>query len=311
MNYKSFIIMFLLFNVFYIPLVFSSSSKIDQLKKERDKKHEAFLEMTSQIDQCGEELKILENQVVNADKEISSKRVFCQDMTSDVEYQKCLDSISEIITHLENLQNLTMDTQKRCPLFAAKSFLDRLLQAIQSAEDDRMKLNKRYQFIVFESNMNQSIYEENKLSTCYNSVLKIDGNILYWANKVRMEVVTSQDMYLINQGLSALEVSRDYISSLKEVCLSSVDSQQSSSHPNYADLIEKKEKQVKEKVEQIFAIGESIDFQQAAKTMCKILEDKNKDTVSLCENPLNNPSWIYSAHYLLNAEDKQNQEKPL
>ena len=47
-----------------------------------------------------------------------------------------------------------------------------------------------------------------------------------------------------------------------------------------------------------------MDFETSSQKLCQALTKQNKDHLGLCEEPLNNLSWIYSAHYLWMEKDQ-------
>ncbi len=44
---------------------------------------------------------------------------------------------------------------------------------------------------------------------------------------------------------------------------------------------------------------DDLTFEQSSEIICRHLKEKDADRFGLCENPINNPSWIYSVNHFL------------
>ena len=305
MFYKLFVIIVLVFDIFYAQLVFSADSVVLQLRRDRQIKHQAFIDSANQFTQCSEELWSLVGQIDVLHESVLSKGVICDEINSSDKYKECIGLISQSISDLKNLKSVVLDAQRRCPLFNSRSSVNKLTGLIDSLESDLITLNERYKYVVMDENVKVAVYDRNKLSKCYTSLQNLSSRIYLWIDRINLNLVGfSRDLYPVTQGLSALEIYEDYFLNIKDICLKTADPEKTRDHETYVGLIENKYNEIKEAIATVFGNHENFPFEENATMMCtELTSDTDHASYSviegLCQEPLNNPSWIYSAHYFL------------
>ena len=302
MFYKLFIRAFLLCGVCYIQFAFSSS--LSQLRQERENKYQEFIKSANNIKQCNKELRGLEGQINAVHKNILSKQSDCGKIDRGDKYKECVSFVSQSIVSLKDLKNVVLDTQKKCPLFDSESLIDRLSKLINFIEPELITLNGRHEFIAMDDIASVNVYNKNKLLKCSISLRHLSEGVSFWIDNVNWSLIgPSKDLYPVLQSFSALRIYEDYFLTTKEICLTTTDPEKTKDYDKYIKRIETRDKELKEEINTFFNRYSVFPFEENAAIICNTLG--NSDAVTkdvekdLCEEPLNNPSWIYSAHYLL------------
>ena len=316
MFYRFCLILSLFYALSYVPFIFSAEKTLFDLKKERENNQQYFSEMASQYQQCHKVLQESTDRFNNLQEEILEKEALCEKPRSSDEYKECIGSLSGIITDLQNLREPVSGLQKSCPLFSSETLIRRLSRTISELEIEFDHLSGRNDFIAMDVSGTQNMYERDKLSECLDSLRIIGNGVLGWRIIINLTLSgLVPDLYKVTQGLLAFKIYNDYALQTLALCDENVDPEKTNNYELYANRIDEENKKRDEFIfESSKRYGPS-KFNENAEKICQFLANKRGSSdnhraasAELCVNPLNNPSWIYSAHYLVKNDYPESLE---
>ena len=235
--------------------------------------------------------------VVNQTKTAQIKSV-CESLDTFNDYVNCLNVKKDLILAIESLIDSAQNS-----LCSSPAYLDHVVKDLQSIlqtlQTEYITLSKA-RYLIFEhqralqqEQINQEVIDESGPAFCemdihniYQDILleftinnypKIGGSVL--------RPIEQGDLYKLNQSITKYRILTDKLLSLSEVC-----------SLQHLPLIEDVH-QMMTQFENNFKDNNSI-FDQTSKYTCEKLNQSNEEAV-LCENPINNSSWIYSSHHFL------------
>ena len=275
-----------------------SPASIDQIKKERKIKAQSFANHLSQVHSCKKALDHLFTQVADIKNTLSKNEELCGTIHTERQLNQCFQFRSDTLNEMEALKSSASNFKTQCsfPVFRKKMELihENLELPLNSLNRSLSLLTDIKREVAHYKRTQFQIYNKYKLLDCHLNAPIVEMSL--WDLKAQ-RAFDNGNIHLIKQSLRALEVLNDYISTLYSLCNGdeaeeTALNQTASSH---LKNIVTNSQNILDNAKNKFS---DFSFDQLSQKMCQNLKDTNKDLFGLCEDPLNNPSWVYSAHCL-------------
>ena len=310
--FKSFITvcLFLATSICFSNFSHSKTSDIASIQKNRSLKKNKFLKFTDHIANCGKELLDISHKAGQITKGFTSKMDSYRSVQTRQQFNELQAHKEQTISHVDVLKKNIKYIKNRCPLLnesislektdTMKKKLNSRLSVLQGVEDH----------IDYMRDYNTELYDKGKLFLCW---------INLGSNKKHIGLVNLTfnvsfdigDIHFIKTKLNTLNMLYDYASTYIKLC----DVDNSLKKALAMDISHDEERRVllsASSLKSILDYGQTIlakaqkryedhfDFQTMANLSCSRLEKTKADLGGICEIPLDNPSWAYSAHYFEN-----------
>ena len=298
MIYQLFITgLLVIINSFSFSALADAEKTVKDMEQERNYHRRLFLNYMNSTKMCEEQSQDLLSQILVIKSKIPETKQQCDTSSMDTseKYQKCthaLSQLSSMINHLgHNIANANVKFQEDCPQFAPAITIEmsRLSHTMGRLGYRHDYLSDQHELGLYGQNVNQDIYKnQSKTFYCETDMRNIIRIISALDFNIFLRAFLS-DIYYFNKTLSTIRVFNDQFRETARLC--AVDD---------PEFLEKEKRIEKTLLELENNELNKISFEEAANQSCKWLEEEAVET-SLCENPVNTPSWKYSIHKILEA----------
>ena len=204
--------------------------------------------------------------------------VYCRNTKKDI-----MTSIQSIIHSAQNTVCSKPDSMEDT-IKELKSVLKPLQNEYAILSEANRTISIRHDYFIQTTKTNKENVEENKIPWCRSNLRQAHTGIIVEFTAHNILKIEKGDLYKINKSLNKCKILLDQMSNLSQIC-------------DLQDLSRLEDaKQMVTQFENNF--GHDSIFEQTSKYACETLNQSDIGAV-LCENPIDNPSWIYSAHYFL------------
>ena len=287
-----------IFLVFFINVVYAEQQK-DSLTQEiqtaRQNTHLNFKTQADLIQYCTQEMSSVSSQAVIIKHNISEINNHCRNLDTEDQINECINSKETVLNKMKSLAQTVSIIQTRC--FADFS-LNRIVHSVNALEKDLMIFQGRYTRWLQRREQNKQEEYQNRPLLCSLDVGFRYRQMIDWDTQIKMASF-SGDVYTFNKGVSAIAVLNDYIQILAGLCIQEEpDNPLSQSDLALVQEIHTRTQKSQELADQTVHQINNVDLDQWPKKWCSQQENTSSQVIQeLCQNPLNNPSWTYSAYY--------------
>lgn len=299
-------IIFFLSSTLYTQSGFSENIA-EEIKKAREASRSRFKQKTNEIQNCTEEINHLSSKITHLKQDISEKALVCKALDNADQFKECTQLKKKAIDKIKNLAKMTVETRERCLLFEFSPILTKIDSIIPSMQSDLSSMNDQYQRLVEykkEQKTSRKIeHDKDKYFDCRGDIWTQSSVLVDWYLPIKTAHRTG-NLYYFKKGMSALKIINDAIATQAQICLDINISNDKEVQENLEE-IKQEIKDIKETVQEnqafvdeLTPLAQDVDFDQWSKKYCEYLKNERELDLDLCENPINNPSWMYSVHYL-------------
>ena len=298
---KKFLLHFVLL-VFFIKISFAlqkTDSITQDIQKARENTHLHFKAQTDLIQHCVQELRLISSQTLLIQNNISKTTNSCHILNTEDQIKGCIDSKKTILEKMKSLAQTISQTQTRCfSIFHHQAALNRMAYSIHSLEKDLMIFQGRYTRWTQRKKENKQDEYQNGPLLCSLDIGFQYRQMIDWDTQIKMASLIG-DVYTFNKGISAIAVLNDYIQILAEFCTQEEpDNPFSQKALTLVQEIQNRVQKSQELTDQTMNQADHTNLDQWPKQWCSQWNTTPPQTIKeLCQNPLNNPSWTYSAYY--------------
>jgi len=266
-----------------------------------------FYSYVETTEYCIQDINALSKELTDTISQINTleTKSICENIDTFGKYVSCLNTKADVIARITGLiqsaQNILCSNKAHLDSIVKE--LQFILQPLQTEYEillEASSLISAHQRALQTTQTRKEATEELEPGFC-----EIDIIDTYQSISTEFEIHNSQrangslypieegNLYKWNQAITKCRILNDKIFSLSEVC--NLQSFSSFNSFNNIPVVEDAQ-QMMIQFENNFA--DPNIFEQTTQYACKKLKE-SKIGSSLCENPLNNLSWIYSIHYFL------------
>lgn len=262
-----------------------------------------FYSYIENTEYCIQDINTLSNKMTHTMNQISTSNIklICENLDTFNGYAKCLNVKKDVILSIKSLIQSAQNVL--CSNNAYLNSMIRELQSILQPLQNEYEMLSEARSLIFahhralqEEQINKEIVNESRSTICeidirnaYESIIAEFTIHNFYTVNGNLYPIEQGDLYKLNRGMDKCRILSEKILSLSEIC-----------NLQHLPLIE----DVQQMMTQFESNFENPNiFDQTIKYTCEKLRQSDPG-VNLCENPVNNPSWIYSAHYFLEESIK-------
>ena len=302
----AYIFLFLISNMYFSYFAYSKIPDIDKIQTARVRAKQGFLKFTRHIRDCGEELLDLTEKTDQIMMDISSKRDLYYSVQTQEQFDDLKKDRSLSVSYIDGLKKNIQFLKNRCSLLNDTAFIRKADSIKQKLDSHISVLDGVNEHILFIRDVNTKIYNKDKLFDCW---LKADNvESMGWDELSFILAQNVGDTFTMKAELNSLNIKYDFTSTYIDLC--NIDKSVEIALASGLGKTDREKvlisaeglKSIKEKSQEILnavqkAYKENFDFQRLAKLKCSRLNERNADLAGICETPLDNPSWTYTAYH--------------
>ena len=286
------------FLVFFIKIVYAEQKKdsfTQEIEKARQNTQLNFKTQADLIQYCTQEMNSASLQASFIKNNISEINNNCHHLDTEDQINECISSKETVLKKMKNLAQTVSKIQTHC--FTDFS-LNRMAHSINALEKDLMIFQGRYTRWTQSREQDKQEEYQNRPLLCSLDLGFRYRQMIDWDTQIKIASLAG-DVHTFNKGVSAITVLNDYIQILAELCVQEEpDNPLSQSTTALVQEIQKRTQKSQELANQTTDQINNVDLDQWPKKWCSQQKNTTSQAVKeLCRNPLNNPSWTYSAYY--------------
>ena len=279
-------------------LVFSkeNSTKLaNEVKKARKNQYNQLTSQLERIQYCTQELKSFSSRVLAVQNKISQTNSQCLSFETVEQLKSCIDLKKDLIKQTTSIAQSIAGSELDCPIFDSHFALIQIDSSINALKISLDRLNSLHTFLILDAIFTQKTYNTFKYPTCRLDIGLNYTQMINWALQLETAKIVG-DTYIFEQGLSALEVLKDYITIQAKICINE-NVLGNEDNQNLIASIQEVTVNSQNLHNQLISKFANEDLNLWPEKWCEHLKNKRNINLELCEEPLNNPSWAYSVHH--------------
>ena len=287
-----------IFLVFFVETALAEQ-KMDSLTQEiqqaRQNTNLHFKTQSDLIQYCIQEMNSVSSQASVMKHNIFEINNHCHNLDTEDQIKECIDSKQTVLKKMKNLAQMVSKIQTQC--FADFS-LNRIVHSINVLEKDLIIFQGRYTRWTQRKEQDKQEEYQNRPLLCSLDLGFRYRQMIDWDTQIKIASL-AWDVYTFNKGVSAIAVLNDYVQILAELCVQEEpENPLSQSALALVQEIHKRTQKSQELADQTIQQMNNVDLDQWPKQWCSQQTSTTSQAIKeLCQNPLNNPSWTYSAYY--------------
>ncbi len=282
-------------------------SDIDLLKQQRQFNKEHFHYAIKDLQDCVRMSKNLSSQLANSTHEYQKKveevqnKCHSRSITNKKEFDDCLSAQYSLRAQIESLIYILPSLKGPCSRTQYPELTPNL-KALSRELEERIAITRTKYLAFFRNQKDLETTEKRRKkypnsikAGCYISLLSYLERMQWWSITALINADVG-DIYDVERALKAIKILKDDMATRTDLC---------KIHERMKDAIAKSEEILKK------TQNYKKPFEEMAQKICGHLDQKKPVHRELCQEPLNNDSWKYSASQALEKQRKENKEKRL
>ncbi len=291
-----------------MPNILLANQYMSTIQQNRQNHQSEFVKQARTIKTCEEMLTNLSVKAKNITDTALKRTDTCKSpVTTRDRYYQCVDLTKKIIANTNTLHKEVMDAKNVCSGFTFSNVVaDRITQSVSIVKSNLQFMGDEGLGFWVNSfkKSEKNIYDKYKPLDCSMDIGRVSPYIAFSMGMASV-AYSYGDIYNLNKSLSELNIARDYVSTIADVCTAegfNFPKNDKNAKKWMEDGVKNIHTQVtraKKEIDDVVSEYSNSSFEELSKKACTRLQVQNKNTYGLCEAPVNTPEWAYSIHSII------------